>query len=247
MRVRRGRALLYDPERAGRRAATAPQRRVAVRGEQARGRSPRGLQDLRNSLEGTERAVPRPWPTASSRKPRSCVSSWRKPRRTPSRSASRSSGSSGLKSLDEGYSTLAAGTPSPAAGHAHQGIGSGDRQYLTGLKVGGERILVLVDVSASMMDESVVNVIRLRGAAHGGGQVAPYRGDRRLAHVAASCEVEVPGLRLQHAGATAVSAGKWLAADDAAALNDVLRELRKRAAQGRNQPRERTRRWTTSS
>jgi hypothetical protein len=41
-------------------------------------------------------------------------------------------------------------------------IGNGDRQYLTGLKVGGDRILFLVDASASMMDETVVNVIRLR-------------------------------------------------------------------------------------
>ena len=30
--------------------------------------------------------------------------------------------------------------------------GDGDRQYLTGLKVGGERILILVDSSASMLD-----------------------------------------------------------------------------------------------
>ena len=40
--------------------------------------------------------------------------------------------------------------------------GEGDRQYLTGLKVGGDRILVLVDASASMLDKKVVNVIRRR-------------------------------------------------------------------------------------
>ena len=41
-------------------------------------------------------------------------------------------------------------------------VGDGDRQYLTGLKVGGARILVLLDSSASMLDETVVNVIRHR-------------------------------------------------------------------------------------
>jgi len=41
-------------------------------------------------------------------------------------------------------------------------IGEGDRQYLTGLKVGGERIVILVDISASMLDETIVNIIRLR-------------------------------------------------------------------------------------
>lgn len=40
--------------------------------------------------------------------------------------------------------------------------GEGDRQYLTGMKVGGKRILVAVDASASMLDEHIVNVIRRR-------------------------------------------------------------------------------------
>lgn len=40
--------------------------------------------------------------------------------------------------------------------------GEGDRQYLTGLKVGGDRILVLVDASASMLDRKIVNIIRRR-------------------------------------------------------------------------------------
>jgi len=41
-------------------------------------------------------------------------------------------------------------------------VGDGDRQYLTGLKVGGGRILILVDASASMLDESIVNIVRRR-------------------------------------------------------------------------------------
>jgi len=40
--------------------------------------------------------------------------------------------------------------------------GDGDRQYLTGLKVGGERILVLVDASASMLDRKMINILRRR-------------------------------------------------------------------------------------
>ena len=41
-------------------------------------------------------------------------------------------------------------------------VGDGDRQYLTGLKVGGDRILVLVDSSASMLDRKIVNILRRR-------------------------------------------------------------------------------------
>lgn len=40
--------------------------------------------------------------------------------------------------------------------------GEGDRQYLTGLKVGGTRILIALDKSASMLDETIVNVLRRR-------------------------------------------------------------------------------------
>lgn len=40
--------------------------------------------------------------------------------------------------------------------------GDGDRQYITGLRVGGDRILVLLDSSASMLADRLVNVIRTR-------------------------------------------------------------------------------------
>ena len=40
--------------------------------------------------------------------------------------------------------------------------GEGQRQYLTGLKLGGKRTLILLDASASMLDETVVNVVRRR-------------------------------------------------------------------------------------
>lgn len=40
--------------------------------------------------------------------------------------------------------------------------GEGERQYLTGLKLGGARILILLDGSASMLDKTIVNIIRRR-------------------------------------------------------------------------------------
>jgi len=41
-------------------------------------------------------------------------------------------------------------------------LGEGNRQYLTGLKLGGERVLIMVDGSASMLADTVVNAIRRR-------------------------------------------------------------------------------------
>jgi hypothetical protein len=39
-------------------------------------------------------------------------------------------------------------------------VGAGNRQYLTGLKLDGDRVLILVDASASMLDRKIVDVIR---------------------------------------------------------------------------------------
>lgn len=41
-------------------------------------------------------------------------------------------------------------------------IAEGNRQYLTGLRMGGRHILILVDASASMLASTIVNVVRLR-------------------------------------------------------------------------------------
>ena len=41
-------------------------------------------------------------------------------------------------------------------------VGDGNRQYLTGLILGGNRILILVDISGSMLDDTIVNIIRRR-------------------------------------------------------------------------------------
>ncbi len=50
----------------------------------------------------------------------------------------------------------------PAGNKAFEFTGEGDRQYLTGLKLGGDNVLILIDSSASMLDESIVNVLRRR-------------------------------------------------------------------------------------
>lgn len=53
-------------------------------------------------------------------------------------------------------------TEVPAGNKAYEFTGDGERQYLTGVKLGGENVLILVDSSASMLDESIVNVLRRR-------------------------------------------------------------------------------------
>lgn len=41
-------------------------------------------------------------------------------------------------------------------------VGDGQREYLSGLNLSGKRVLILLDSSASMLDETIVNIIRRR-------------------------------------------------------------------------------------
>jgi hypothetical protein len=69
---------------------------------------------------------------------------------------------SDIKSLeDEIKRLLALKREEDAAGQRVRSFkGDGDRQYLTGLKLGGDRTLILVDRSASMLHETIVNILR---------------------------------------------------------------------------------------
>ena len=51
--------------------------------------------------------------------------------------------------------------------------GEGDRQYLTGLYMGGQHIVIALDQSASMLDQSIVNVLRRRNMDRGRQLAAP--------------------------------------------------------------------------
>ena len=68
-----------------------------------------------------------------------------------------------LRSMEEEVRRLQAAVEADEAGaKIREFKGSGDRHYLTGLKVGGQRILILVDCSASMLADKVLDVIRRR-------------------------------------------------------------------------------------
>lgn len=71
-----------------------------------------------------------------------------------------------LKSLEEESRRLsAAAAESEQEGtgrRVREFTGDGTRQYLTGVRVGGKRVVILLDASASMLDDTVVNVVRRR-------------------------------------------------------------------------------------
>jgi hypothetical protein len=53
-------------------------------------------------------------------------------------------------------------TPEVAGNRIRSFTGEGNRQYLTGLRMGGEHVVILVDASTSMLDRTIVNILRRR-------------------------------------------------------------------------------------
>ncbi len=70
-----------------------------------------------------------------------------------------------LNRLEDQVKKLRESAASEAGRSARDYTGDGNRQYLTGLNLGGRRIAILVDTSASMLADEIVNVIRLRNMA----------------------------------------------------------------------------------
>ena len=111
--------------------------------------------------------------------------------------------------------------------------GEGDRQYLTGLKLGGQRTLVLVDRSASMLDSTIVNIIRRRNMPDA-EKLRAVKWRQVVASVDWLTSQFQPGSEFQiytfNNEARPVirgSEGTWLKADDANQLNEAIRVLRR--------------------
>jgi hypothetical protein len=116
--------------------------------------------------------------------------------------------------------------------------GEGDRQYLTGLKVGGERVLILFDTSASMLAERIVDVVRLRNLPASAQRQAP-KWQRALATVDWIATQIPPGARFQifafneHAEPVMRDTGsRWLDAGDPAVLNRTVDATKQIVPQG---------------
>lgn len=140
-----------------------------------------------------------------------------------------------LKSLEEGNRRLEGASKDPSAtGTRVRGfVGQGDRQYLTGLKVGGDRILLLVDVSASMLDETVVNVLRMRNMSDA-KKLMSVKWRRTVSTVewlAAQMPLEgqfqIYAFNTKTYALVEGSEGKWLKANDPNSMTEALEKLRK--------------------
>lgn len=141
---------------------------------------------------------------------------------------------SDIRRLEEAKERLSAVTPKEASGTRMRSFtGEGNRQYLTGMRMGGQRVLILVDASASMMARTFVNVVRYRAMNDERKRQAP-KWRQTVAAVDWLTTQIPPGTRFQiyvfNETARSVvegSDGNWLEVRDAADLDRAVDALRK--------------------
>lgn len=141
--------------------------------------------------------------------------------------------SSELKTLDtEQQRQTEKATATGAAGDKVRAYkGEGDRQYLTGLKVGGKRVLILIDVSASMLDETIINVVRRRNMDAARRRAAPKwrrtlaTADWLISNLPASSQFQLYAFNTTASPVIAGSDGKWLQAANRKDVDGVVNAL----------------------
>jgi len=145
-----------------------------------------------------------------------------------------------LKSLEEGQKRLSGGTKSDdVPGHSVRSFtGDGDRQYLSGLKIGGKRIFLLVDASASMLAEDIVNAVRRRHfppetrVRARKWRQAVKAVDWLTAQLPREAQYQIYAFDVKARPVVAGTDGVWQAVKDTAGLDKAVAILRETAPQG---------------
>jgi hypothetical protein len=117
-------------------------------------------------------------------------------------------------------------------------IGQNDRQYLTGLRLGGKRTLLLVDASASMLDETIVNVIVRRNLDDRSKRASPKwkRTIRTVewltANLPKNSSLQIYTFNTGAAPVVADLQGQWIKATDQKNVNRMLATLKQTIPRG---------------
>jgi hypothetical protein len=123
-------------------------------------------------------------------------------------------------------------TPEEAGNRIRSITGEGNRQYLTGLRMGGQRVLILVDVSTSMLDKTLVNILRRRNQPREQQMRAPKwmqvvnTVDWLTAQLEPGTQVQIIGFNDQVYSLFEGSEGNWVTVTDGSALEGAVQNLR---------------------
>lgn len=135
-----------------------------------------------------------------------------------------------LLALEQRVAAMRAASQDAAANATRTVRGEGQRQYLTGLQVSGRRVLILVDGSASMLGETIVDAIRRRNMNESARRGAP-KWTRALA-TADWLTAQMPPdgqfqmLVFAQDARPVTGKGGWLASDSGRGLDAAMRALR---------------------
>ncbi len=111
-------------------------------------------------------------------------------------------------------------------------VGEGNRQYLTGIRMGGNRVLILVDASASMLGRTYVNVIRFRSMPEARRKEAPkWRQvlrtvDWLTSQMTAGMKYQIYTFNEQPHSVIDGTDGRWLDVKDGTELSAAVASLR---------------------
>ncbi|WP_226644532.1 vWA domain-containing protein [Microbulbifer variabilis] len=109
--------------------------------------------------------------------------------------------------------------------------GDGDRQYLTGLRLGGNRILILLDASASMLGDELIKVIRARNmSSRVKRQTEKWRRAINTvswltAQLPPDSQYQIYTFNTSFRAAIAGTEDRWLNVDDRDQLDKAIKEL----------------------
>ena len=123
-------------------------------------------------------------------------------------------------------------TPEEAGNFIRAVRGEGQRQYLTGLRMGGQRILILADISTSMLDRTLVNVLRRRNMPIEQQRESPkWRQlvdtvDWLTAQIPPGAQYQVMTFNDKAESLVEGTEGQWLTATDGRQLEAAVQRLR---------------------
>jgi hypothetical protein len=138
-----------------------------------------------------------------------------------------------LLAMESEVKELRQSTKENSGANARAFIGEGNRQYLTGLKLGGQNIAILLDASASMLSDKLVQIIRLRNMGESVQRKAEKwtrsldTVDWLTAQLPVGSKYQVITFNTQAKAALPDTEGKWLEVANRAQLSDVGSALRK--------------------
>ena len=138
-----------------------------------------------------------------------------------------------IQSLEAEVKKLRENSEQDSGSSARAFLGDGNRQYLTGLNLGGRNIAILLDISASMLADKLVQIIRLRNM----GKDVQRRAakwtrtlntvDWLTAQLPVGSKYQVITFNTQAKAALPGTDGKWLEVANQAQLEKLSTELRK--------------------